>query len=69
MTSTHVTSRGLLGRKLGMTQVWDADNQIVPVTVVAADTKKYSEKNRQEKTKPMKVISKNTEDKKTKLDE
>ena len=38
MTSTHVTSRGLLGRKLGMTQVWDADNQIVPITVVAADT-------------------------------
>jgi large subunit ribosomal protein L3 len=38
MTSTHVTSRGLLGRKLGMTQVWDADHRIVPVTVVAADT-------------------------------
>lgn len=30
--------RGLLGRKLGMTQVWDADNKIVPVTVIAADT-------------------------------
>ncbi|MGZ5421087.1 MAG: 50S ribosomal protein L3, partial [Aeromicrobium sp.] len=30
--------RGLLGRKLGMTQVWDADNRIVPVTVIAADT-------------------------------
>ena len=38
MTSTHVTSRGRRGRKLGLTQVWDADNQIVPVTVVAADT-------------------------------
>ena len=38
MTSTHVTSRGLLDRKIGMTQVWDEDNQIVPVTVVAADT-------------------------------
>ena len=31
-------TRGLLGRKLGMTQVWDADNKIVPVTVIAADT-------------------------------
>lgn len=30
--------RGLLGRKIGMTQVWDADNRIVPVTVIAADT-------------------------------
>ena len=30
--------RGLLGTKLGMTQVWDADNRIVPVTVIAADT-------------------------------
>lgn len=28
--------RGLLGAKLGMTQVWDADNRLVPVTVVAA---------------------------------
>ena len=28
--------RGLLGAKLGMTQVWDADNRLVPVTVVQA---------------------------------
>jgi large subunit ribosomal protein L3 len=28
--------KGLLGEKLGMTQVWDADNRLVPVTVVAA---------------------------------
>lgn len=28
--------KGLLGAKLGMTQVWDADNKLVPVTVVAA---------------------------------
>jgi large subunit ribosomal protein L3 len=27
---------GLLGEKVGMTQVWDADNRIVPVTVIAA---------------------------------
>ncbi|WP_035812891.1 50S ribosomal protein L3 [Jiangella gansuensis] len=28
--------RGLLGEKLGMTQVWDENNRIVPVTVVKA---------------------------------
>ena len=37
-SSSTATTRGLLGRKLGMTQVWDADNRIVPVTVIAADT-------------------------------
>jgi large subunit ribosomal protein L3 len=36
--SSTATARGLLGRKLGMTQVWDAENRIVPVTVLAADT-------------------------------
>ena len=33
MTSTK-TTKGLLGTKLGMTQVWDANNRLVPVTVV-----------------------------------
>jgi large subunit ribosomal protein L3 len=28
--------KGLLGEKLGMTQVWDAENRVVPVTVVKA---------------------------------
>ncbi len=28
--------KGVLGTKLGMTQVWDSDNRVVPVTVVAA---------------------------------
>ncbi|WP_298327290.1 50S ribosomal protein L3 [Haloactinopolyspora sp.] len=28
--------RGLLGEKLGMTQVWDENNRVVPVTVVKA---------------------------------
>jgi large subunit ribosomal protein L3 len=28
--------KGILGEKLGMTQVWDEDNKIVPVTVVKA---------------------------------
>ncbi len=26
--------KGILGEKLGMTQVWDANNRVVPVTVV-----------------------------------
>ena len=30
--------KGLLGTKLGMTQVWDENNRIVPVTVIAAGT-------------------------------
>ncbi|GAA3026987.1 hypothetical protein GCM10020229_42910 [Kitasatospora albolonga] len=28
--------KGILGEKLGMTQVWDENNRIVPVTVVKA---------------------------------
>ena len=30
--------KGLLGTKLGMTQVWDEDGKFVPVTVVKADS-------------------------------
>jgi large subunit ribosomal protein L3 len=30
--------KGLLGTKLGMTQFWDENNQVVPVTVIAAST-------------------------------
>ena len=33
MTNT-TTSRGLLGTKLGMTQVWDENNRLIPVTVI-----------------------------------
>jgi large subunit ribosomal protein L3 len=33
MTVTK-TQKGLLGTKLGMTQVWNADNRLVPVTVI-----------------------------------
>ena len=29
-------AKGILGRKLGMTQVWDDDNRVVPVTVIEA---------------------------------
>jgi len=29
------TTRGLLGTKLGMTQVWDENNKLIPVTVVS----------------------------------
>ncbi|MCL2542410.1 MAG: 50S ribosomal protein L3 [Nocardioidaceae bacterium] len=32
------TVKGLLGTKLGMTQVWDENNRVVPVTVIAAPT-------------------------------
>jgi len=32
------TVKGLLGTKLGMTQAWDENNRVVPVTVVAAGT-------------------------------
>ncbi len=32
--STTKATKGLLGKKLGMTQVWDANNKLVPVTVV-----------------------------------
>jgi len=31
-----MSAKGILGRKLGMTQVWDADNRVVAVTVIQA---------------------------------
>jgi large subunit ribosomal protein L3 len=31
-----MATKGILGRKLGMTQVWDEDNRVVPVTVIQA---------------------------------
>ena len=36
MTATR-TSKGLLGIKLGMTQVWDASGKLVPVTAIKVD--------------------------------
>ena len=36
--TTERNVKGLLGTKLGMTQVWDENNRIVPLTVIAADT-------------------------------
>jgi large subunit ribosomal protein L3 len=36
MTTITATQKGLLGTKLGMTQVWDDDNRLVPVTVIQA---------------------------------
>ena len=35
-TKTERTVKGLLGTKLGMTQLWDDGNRVVPVTVVQA---------------------------------
>jgi large subunit ribosomal protein L3 len=36
MSTTTRNVRGLLGTKLGMTQVWDENNRVVPVTVISA---------------------------------
>ena len=36
--NTERTVKGLLGTKLGMTQTWDENNRIVPLTVIAAGT-------------------------------
>ena len=38
MSTLERNVRGLLGTKLGMTQTWDENNRVVPVTVVAAST-------------------------------
>jgi len=35
-TSAKRLVKGVLGEKLGMTQVWDAENRLVPVTVIKA---------------------------------
>lgn len=37
-TNSRAAARGLLGRKVGMTQVWDADNRVIPITVIEAST-------------------------------
>ena len=37
MTDTMASVKALLGRKLGMTQVWDEDGKLIPVTVVQVD--------------------------------
>ncbi|GAB2814257.1 50S ribosomal protein L3 [Alpinimonas psychrophila] len=34
MATETKTAKGLLGKKLGMTQVWDENNKLVPVTVI-----------------------------------
>src|SRR4029079_348910 len=36
--TTERNVKGLLGTKLGMTELWDENNRVVPVTVVAAGT-------------------------------
>jgi large subunit ribosomal protein L3 len=38
MSTLERNLKGLLGTKLGMTQTWDENNRIVPVTVIAAGT-------------------------------
>jgi large subunit ribosomal protein L3 len=36
MANQNINVKGLLGKKLGMTQVWDENNHMIPVTVVEA---------------------------------
>ena len=36
MATANRTVKGLLGKKLGMTQVWDENNKLIPITVVEA---------------------------------
>jgi 50S ribosomal protein L3, bacterial len=38
MTNNSRTAKALLGRKLGMTQVWDENGRLVPLTVVQVGT-------------------------------
>ena len=38
MSTLERNLKGLLGTKLGMTQTWDENNRVVPVTVIAAGT-------------------------------
>ena len=38
ISRVELNVKGLLGTKLGMTQVWDEDNTLIPVTVVQADS-------------------------------
>ena len=38
MSTFERNLKGLLGTKLGMTQTWDENNRVVPVTVIAAGT-------------------------------
>ncbi|HYJ70795.1 MAG TPA: 50S ribosomal protein L3 [Nocardioidaceae bacterium] len=38
MSTYTRTVKGLLGTKLGMTQTWDENNRVVPVTVIAVGT-------------------------------
>ena len=37
MSDNALASKALLGRKLGMTQVWDEDGKLVPVTVIQVE--------------------------------
>ncbi|MBT2501962.1 50S ribosomal protein L3 [Curtobacterium sp. ISL-83] len=38
MANSLKTVKGLLGKKLGMTQVWDENNKFIPVTVIEVGT-------------------------------
>src|SRR5690348_8257991 len=38
MSTLERNVKGILGTKVGMTQLWDENNRVVPVTVVSAGT-------------------------------
>jgi large subunit ribosomal protein L3 len=48
MTATK-TTKGLLGIKLGMTQVWDANGKLIPVTAIKVDSNVVTQVRTQEK--------------------
>ncbi|MDR8019823.1 50S ribosomal protein L3 [Nesterenkonia aerolata] len=43
ISRVNTNVKGLLGTKLGMTQVWDEENNLIPVTVVQADSNVISQ--------------------------
>ena len=58
MTATFErAAKGLLGTKLGMTQLWDENNRVVPVTVVAAATNVVTQVRRPETDGFISVLS------------
>jgi large subunit ribosomal protein L3 len=47
--STITATKGVLGTKLGMTQVWDENNRVIPVTVVSVSPNVITQIRTQEK--------------------
>ena len=43
------TIKGVLGSKLGMTQIWDDNNRVIPVTVIQVGPCKKKDKKKKKK--------------------